>query len=74
MEGHYLLWFLFVSVVVPVLYPFYSRRRMAEQKIRVGDRVPQFTLTAANQGGVTVSFQEVLARGPAIVEFLRGTW
>ncbi len=41
--------------------------------LRVGDRAPDFTLAAANQGR-TVSLRKLLARGPVIVEFLRGTW
>jgi peroxiredoxin Q/BCP len=41
--------------------------------LKVGDRVPEFSLAAANRPG---SFQlaELRARGPVIVEFLRGTW
>ncbi len=41
--------------------------------LRLGDRAPDFTLAAANRPG-TVSLAERLARGPVIVEFLRGTW
>ena len=41
--------------------------------LRVGDRAPQFALSAANLAG-TYSLSSVLGRGPAIVEFLRGTW
>ncbi len=41
--------------------------------LRLGDRAPDFTLVAANRPG-TVSLSELLARGPVIVEFLRGTW
>jgi len=41
--------------------------------LKVGDRVPDFTLSAANQPG-SVSLAELLQRGPAVLEFLRGTW
>ncbi len=47
---------------------------MAEQGgIRVGERMPDFTLPAVNREG-TVSLRELTARGPAVIEFLRGTW
>ncbi len=41
--------------------------------LRVGDRVPDFTLPAANQPG-NVALAELLKRGPVVLEFLRGTW
>ena len=41
--------------------------------IKVGDPVPEFTLPAANRDH-PVSLAELRARGPVIVEFLRGTW
>jgi peroxiredoxin len=41
--------------------------------LNIGDKAPDFTLSAANRPG-TVSLSEFLQRGPAIVEFLRGTW
>ena len=41
--------------------------------LKVGDRAPEFALGAANRDG-TISLRQTLARGPAIVEFLRGTW
>jgi len=41
--------------------------------LKVGDRAPHFTLSAANQPG-SVSLGDCIARGPAILEFLRGTW
>ena len=41
--------------------------------LKVGDRVPDFTLAAANRPG-SVSLEELLQRGPAVLEFLRGTW
>jgi peroxiredoxin len=41
--------------------------------LKIGDQAPPFSLIAANQP-VTVTLQGVLKRGPAIIEFLRGTW
>jgi peroxiredoxin len=41
--------------------------------LKVGDRVPDFVLSAANRPGAW-SLQELRQRGPVIVEFLRGTW
>ncbi|HEU5450359.1 MAG TPA: hypothetical protein VFU76_00145 [Terriglobales bacterium] len=46
--------------------------------IGVGDKAPDFTLAAANrfrQGEPEpIALRELLQRGPAILEFLRGTW
>jgi peroxiredoxin len=39
----------------------------------VGDRAPDFTLSAANREGV-FSLAKLRQRGPVILEFLRGTW
>jgi peroxiredoxin len=46
---------------------------MASEGIRTGERVPDFTLRAANRDQ-EVSLRELLARGPLVIEFLRGTW
>jgi len=49
---------------------------MAEQHsdtLRVGDMAPPFSLSAANRPGL-FTLAEAHARGPAILEFLRGTW
>ena len=43
------------------------------QTLTVGSAAPLFTLPAANREG-TFSLQDLIARGPLIVEFLRGTW
>jgi len=41
--------------------------------LEIGSRAPDFSLTAANRdGGFTLG--GLLARGPVILEFLRGTW
>jgi hypothetical protein len=45
----------------------------SSQTLRIGDRAPEFTLAAANRSGL-YSLPQVLARGPVILEFLRGTW
>jgi len=41
--------------------------------LNIGDKAPDFALNAANRPG-NFSLAELLQRGPAIVEFLRGTW
>jgi peroxiredoxin len=41
--------------------------------LRVGDRAPEFTLTAANRQGA-FALAELRTNGPVILEFLRGTW
>jgi len=41
--------------------------------LKVGDLAPDFSLAAANSADV-VSLNDTLRKGPAIVEFLRGTW
>ncbi len=41
--------------------------------LKPGDRAPDFTLPAANRDGA-FSLAQLLARGPLILEFLRGTW
>jgi hypothetical protein len=39
----------------------------------IGSRAPDFSLGAANRDG-TFSLGGLLAQGPLILEFLRGTW
>ena len=46
---------------------------MESATLKIGDAAPEFTLAAANSDD-PVSLNEVLRQGPAIVEFLRGTW
>lgn len=41
--------------------------------LKVGDRAPDFALPAANAPGTT-SLAQLTAHGPAVIEFLRGTW
>ena len=44
-----------------------------DSAVRVGARVPDFTLPAANRTE-SITLSETLKHGPVIVEFLRGTW
>jgi len=49
------------------------------ESLRVGDRAPEFSLATANRAGALkvgdrISLSQLTARGPVIVEFLRGTW
>ena len=41
--------------------------------LQLGDSAPGFELSTANSDDI-VSLDAVLRKGPAIVEFLRGTW
>ncbi len=41
--------------------------------LKLGDCAPEFTLTAANREGA-FTLGQLRARGPVILEFLRGTW
>jgi peroxiredoxin len=45
----------------------------ASDTLKVGDPAPGFTLAAANQPG-TLSLGQLVAQGPVVLEFLRGTW
>jgi peroxiredoxin len=47
--------------------------------LTVGERAPQFTLKTANAAagrsvGQSFTLADLIARGPVVVEFLRGTW
>jgi peroxiredoxin len=46
---------------------------MESTTLKIGDKAPQFSLDAANGEG-RVSLKPLLARGPVVLEFLRGTW
>ncbi|MGE5204891.1 MAG: hypothetical protein ACM3PW_04700 [Chlamydiota bacterium] len=50
-----------------------KRMQNKTEILAVGDRAPDFTLSAANREGV-FSLSESRQRGPVILEFLRGTW
>ncbi len=43
------------------------------ETLEVGSFAPLFTLAAANHAE-SFSLQELTARGPVILEFMRGTW
>ena len=43
------------------------------ETLGIGSRAPDFSLAAANREG-TFSLSILRARGPAVLEFLRGTW
>jgi len=45
----------------------------SSQTLRIGDGAPEFTLAAANRSEV-YSLPQMLAHGPVMLEFLRGTW
>lgn len=46
--------------------------RIAEKCLKTGDRAPDFSLPSAT--GKTVSLSNILASGPAVVNFYRGAW
>jgi len=41
--------------------------------LRVGDRAPNFSLRAASDSA-EYTLAQAIASGPAVIEFLRGTW
>lgn len=43
------------------------------ETLEIGSKAPSFTLLAANREG-NFLLADLLARGPLILEFLRGTW
>lgn len=43
------------------------------ETLEIGSRAPDFSLAAANREGA-FTLAGFLARGPLILEFLRGTW
>ena len=45
---------------------------VADKALKVGDKVPDFTLP--NARGESVTLSDVLAKGPAVIAFYRGTW
>jgi peroxiredoxin len=45
----------------------------ATDTLKVGDRAPDFELSAANRGE-KYSLNDLRKQGPVVVEFLRGTW
>lgn len=48
------------------------RSGMVERAKKIGDRAPDFTLPDAT--GELVRLADLLARGPVVVTFYRGTW
>ena len=48
------------------------RTGIAEKAKKQGDRAPDFTLP--NPSGKMVSLSNLLAQGPVVVTFYRGTW
>ena len=48
------------------------RSGLAEKAKRKGERAPDFTLS--NPNGEPVSLSRLLAQGPVVVTFYRGTW
>ena len=60
--------------IVRVSWVFYiPGMNQGSSTLKVGDRVPQFTLLAANRAH-SVALAVLLERSPVVVEFLRGTW
>ena len=45
---------------------------IADKALKVGDKAPDFTLP--NVKGESVTLSDLLAKGPAVVAFYRGTW
>jgi peroxiredoxin len=49
-----------------------TRSGIAERALKVGDRVPEFSLPNAN--GRQISLASLLAKGPIIINYYRGSW
>ncbi len=45
---------------------------IADQALKVGEKAPDFTLP--NVRGEAVTLSTLLAKGPAVIAFYRGTW
>jgi len=45
---------------------------IVEKSLKVGDKAPSFSLPNVN--GEIVSLEELLARGPVVLNFYRGGW
>lgn len=43
------------------------------ETLEIGSKVPEFTLSAANQEG-EFSLRDLIEQGPLVIEFMRGTW
>lgn len=43
------------------------------ETLEIGSRAPAFSIEAANREGKFL-LEDLVARGPLILEFLRGTW
>lgn len=48
------------------------KTQIAEQSLKIGDVVPDFTLN--NASGKSVNFQSLLAQGKIVISFYRGGW
>jgi hypothetical protein len=48
-------------------------RAVQSSTLNPGSRAPDFSLSAANRPG-TFTLAQFLENGPAVLEFLRGTW
>lgn len=61
--------------IVEASVVLYSELRMQAhtETLEVGSTAPDFSLAAANRED-TFSLSRLLAKGPVILEFLRGTW
>jgi len=69
------------SVIVPLLPLHYCHFWMARNSdtLKVGDSAPSFSLWAANEFNaigtpLEMRLQDLMQRGPVVLEFLRGTW
>src|SRR5581483_5137656 len=74
-SARYLCWFAGLFCDCPCFLPVLQSREMAgsSDTLKVGDRAPEFTLSAANRTD-SFSLTDILKKGPAVLEFLRGTW
>jgi len=60
-------------IAAAALAPEQSAMKNQTRTLRVGSSAPAFTLRSANSDA-KFSLSDLISRGAAIVEFLRGTW
>lgn len=61
-----------VWVKLSGIIPMLKKKGLEEKAVKEGDKIPKFTLTSVD--GQSISSDAMLAKGPLIISFYRGTW
>lgn len=72
LEQHQAAWPPALRAVYENLVRQLGRAETADRALKVGDKIPEFTLP--NAEGRLVTSDELLARGPLVINFFRGDW